>query len=151
VIHNVKHYIGILSILLFAGSVLIGGHLINGYSHLSQFISEIYAKGTEYGLHLRLFGFIPSGVLILWFAFSVEHIVSKHLKESLIKVGLIGFGLTYGLFTTLVSIFICDVGCEGNESLNQILHNIIGLLTYLFTPIFILLIGKGLSKKHKGL
>lgn len=142
---TLSYYTGILGVSLFVASVFNSGHLIEGYSHLSQFISESYASNTEYGLYLRLLGFIPSGVLILWFSFFVANGFSAVVNQSIAKVGLIGFGITYGLFTVLTSVFVCDAGCEG-ESLNQILHNVLGFLTYLTVPIFILLIGKGLSK-----
>ena len=142
---TLSYYTGILGLSLFVASVFNGGHLIEGYSHLSQFISESYASNTEYGLYLRLLGFIPSGLLILWFSFFVANGFSAIANQSIAKVGLIGFGITYGLFTALASVFVCEAGCKG-ESLNQMLHNILGLLTYLTVPIFILLIGKGLSK-----
>lgn len=126
-------------------SVFYGGHLIEGYSHLSQFISESYTSNMEYGLYLRLLGFIPSGVLILWFSSFVSNGFSTVANQSIAKIGMIGFGITHGLFTALASVFVCEAGCKG-ESINQILHNMLGLLTYATVPIFILLIGKGLSK-----
>ena len=86
-------------------SVFNGGHLIEGYSHLSQFISESYASNTEYGLYLRLLGFIPSGVLILWFSFFVANGFSAAANQSIAKVGLIGFGISYGLHTISATVF----------------------------------------------
>ena len=129
-------------------AVFNGGYLMEGYSHLSQFISEIYASGTEFGLYLRLLGFIPSGLLIFWFSLFMAKCIAIETNQVLAKVGLIGFGVTYGLFTAFSSIFICDASCDG-ESLKQILHNVLGLLTYLTVPIFIMFVGKGLSKNHR--
>ena len=45
--------------------------------------------------------------------------------------------------------FPCDSGCNKlfiDPSISQIIHNITGLLTYIFVPISILLIGIGLKK-----
>ena len=61
--------IGILGVSLFVISSIAGGLLIENYNILNQFISESYAIDTEYGIFLRIFGYIPSGILITLFCF----------------------------------------------------------------------------------
>ena len=89
---------------------------------------------------------IPSGIIITLFYFMGE----KYLEPNLIvKIGLYGIGLFYGLGTTVTGIFPCDTGCNKelvNISLSQIIHNIAALLMYLFVPFFIILIGLTIRK-----
>ena len=136
-------YIGI-SLLLF--TIFFGGLLIENYDVKNQFISESYAIDTKYGFFLRLLGYIPSGIIITLFYFHGE----KYLEPNLIvKIGLYGIGLFYGLGTTVTGIFPCDTGCNKelvNISSSQIIHNIAALLMYLFVPFFIILIGLAIRK-----
>lgn len=137
--------IGILGVSLFAATSLIGGLLIEDYSILSQYISETYAIDTDYGWSLRVFGFVPSGVFITLFCF----LGAGYFQSSkLTKIGFYGIGVFYGLATVLVSLFPCDSGCNRefiNPSSSQLIHNLVGLLTYLFVPIFMIQIGLGLK------
>ena len=72
------------------------------------------------------------------------------------KIGFWGLGIFYGIATIIVGILPCDKGCNKefiDPSVSQIIHNLTGLLTYLFVPISIIIIGVGLrkSKKYYGL
>ena len=139
-------FIGILGVSLFVISSFIGGFLIKDYSIISQFISESYAIDTEYGLHLRVFGYIPSGILLSLFSFLS---IKKLPPSKLIKNGFYGMGVFYGMATIMVGIFPCDSGCNKlliDPSISQIIHNLTGALTYVFVPICMILIGMGLKK-----
>lgn len=139
-------WIGILGVTLFAVASIVGGLQFDSYNPISQFISETYAIDTPYGKTLRYFAYIPSGILLTIFAFGA---LSKFPKSQLIKIGFWGIAIFYGFATIIVSIFPCDEGCNKewiNPSVSQIIHNLTGLLTYLFVPISILLIGIGLRK-----
>ena len=63
---SVLGFIGV-SLLLF--TFILGGLLIENYDITSQFIGETYAVDTKYSLYLRLFGYIPSGIMISLFYF----------------------------------------------------------------------------------
>jgi hypothetical membrane protein len=142
--------IGILGVSLFVISSIVGGLLIENYNILSQYISEADAIDTKYGIILRTFGYIPSGVLITLFCFlGVRYFHSSKL----IRIGFYGIGIFYGLATVIVGIFPCDSGCNKeliDPSSSQLIHNFVGLLTYLFVPIFMILIGLGLKKSHNN-
>ena len=145
--------IGTLGVSLFAIPAIIGGVLIEDYSLISQFISESDARGTKHGLALRLFGYIPSGILIAVFCFVA---LKKFQSSKLSKTGFYGLGVFYGIATMLTGIFPCDVGCNKNfidPSLSQIIHNLAGLLTYIFVPISLMIVGLGLkhSPSHNRL
>lgn len=143
-------WFGIFGVILFIVPSVLGGFQFEVYSHISQFISESYAFGTPYGIYMRLLGFIPSGILIALFAFSASKLLSK---SRLAKIGLIGFGLFYGIGTIIVGVFPCDTGCNKefiNPSISQIIHNFSGALTYLFVPVCLILIGIGSRKWNNG-
>lgn len=122
-------------------TTIVGGILFESYSHISQFISESYATGTPYGEKLRYFGFLPSGICFFLFGM----LAPKHLpKSSNIKILFLVFAIFYGLGTIAVSIFPCDEGCNPeliDPSISQLIHNVVGGITYLMVPMSILLIG----------
>jgi hypothetical protein len=136
----------ILGAVLFIITTVVGGALFDGYSHVSQYISESYAHGTEYGRFLRWFGYIPSGLLIASFYIMVARRLKDHGH---IVAGLVGFGILYGVFTSLVSVFPCDFGCNrdySEASVSQSIHTVLSLLTYTLTPFSIYLTGVGFRK-----
>lgn len=142
--------LGLLGVSLFIITTITSGMLLSNYSHLSQLISESYAIDTPYGIQLRYFGFLPSGILITAFSFlSIKYVPNSAAT----KMGLIGIGLFYGLGTVVVSIFPCDSGCNKemiNPTISQFLHNLSGLLTYLFVPICLLILGLEARKWPRG-
>ena len=136
--------IGVFGVSLLVTSFILGGLLIENYDILSQFISESYAIGTKYGLFLRIFGYIPSGILITYFCFLAVKCFQQNI---LIKIGFYGIGIFYGITSLLTGIFPCDSGCNReliDPSFSQLIHNYAALLMYVFTPISIIVIGIGL-------
>ena len=138
--------VGVVGVTLFVSSIVVGGLLIEDYSIARQYISETFAVDTEYGIMLRIFGHIPSGVLFT--IFSV--LAYKYFPPSnLTKIGFYGLALFYGIGTIVVSIFPCDSGCNKeflDPSISQMIHNLAALIIYIFTPLSIIITGIGLSK-----
>ena len=148
--NKITFLIGIVGVSLFVVSSILGGFLIENYNELSQYISESYAINTEYGKILRIFGYIPSGILITLFCFLG---VRYFQPSKLLKIGFYGIGIFYGLATVVVGIFPCDSGCNKeliDPSSSQLIHDFVGLLTYLFVPVFMILIGLGLKKSSNN-
>jgi len=148
--NKITFLIGIVGVSLFVVSSILGGFLIENYNELSQYISESYAIDTEYGKILRIFGYIPSGILIILFCFLG---VRYFQPSKLLKIGFYGIGIFYGLATVVVGIFPCDSGCNKeliDPSSSQLIHDFVGLLTYLFVPVFMILIGLGLKKSSNN-
>ncbi len=144
--NKLTFFIGILGVGLFVVAAIVGGFLMENYSVTSQYISESYAIDTEYGMALRTYGYIPSGMLLTIFAF----VASKKLPQAkLTKLGFYGLAVFYGLATILVGFFPCDSGCNKqfiDPSVSQVIHNLTGFLTYIFVPVSMILIGIGLQK-----
>jgi hypothetical membrane protein len=51
--------------VVMALTVVVAGALTPGYSHVSQYISELGARGAPQEWGVRLAGFLPSGILLL--------------------------------------------------------------------------------------
>lgn len=144
--NNLLHYMGIGGAVLFIATTIVGGYIFEGYSHISQYISESYAYGTEYGHLLRWIGYIPSGLLMGGFCFAVA---KQFNKSKYVFYGLIGYGIFYGIFTALVSVFPCDFGCNrdySDSSISQVLHSVLSVFTYTLTPLSLFSIGIGLKE-----
>ncbi len=138
---NKIFWLGILGAVFLIITTILSGLLFPNYNHVEQFISESYAIGTQNGIYLRVFGFIPSGIFITLFAFFAIRILPK---SKLTTIGLLGFGIFYGIGTIMVSIFPCDAGCNKefiDTSLSQHIHNLFGAFIYLITPVCLILIG----------
>jgi hypothetical protein len=143
--------IGILGVSLFAVASFLGGFQFENYDPISQYISETMAVGTPYGETLRLYGYIPSGILLTLFGFNA---FKQFPKSSLTKIGFWGFGIFYGIATIVVGVFPCDQGCNKeliDPSISQIIHNLTGFLTYVFVPISILIVSIGLRNSKNFL
>lgn len=137
---------GILGVTLFGVTSILGGFQFDDYNPMSQYISETMAIDTPYGKELRYFGYIPSGLLLTIFAFSALRLFPK---SNLAKTGFWGLGIFYGIATIIVGIFPCDNGCNKelvDPSTSQLIHNLTGLLTYIFVPLSIIAIGLGLRQ-----
>ena len=140
-------WLGILGVTFFVLASFLGGFLFENYNPISQLISESMAVDTPYGKALRFFGYIPSGILLTLFSFAS---IKKFPKSKLTKIGFFGIGVFYGIATIVVGLFPCDKGCNKefiDPSFSQIIHILTGLLTYIFVPVSIILIGIGLRKQ----
>jgi len=144
--NKIIYFTGIFGVLLFISTTIIATFLSQDYNSFSQLISELTATGVPNGKLLRWIGIIPSGILISIFSFLA---ISKFPNSKLSKIGFVGFGIFYGIATISVGVFPCDEGCNTdltNASISQIIHTLSGLLTYLFVPLSLFLIGFGLLK-----
>jgi hypothetical protein len=147
--NKLADFIGIVGAVLFIVTTIVGGYVFEDYSHISQYISESYASGTEYGHQLRWYGYVPSGLLIGVFCFLKARLFND---SKYTFFGFIGFGIFYGIFTSLVSVFPCDYGCNrdyADSSVPQTLHTLLSVVTYTMTPLSLYFIGFGFKKLGK--
>lgn len=113
-----------------------GGALKPEYSHISQFISELNATGSPFANTIGWFGFMPFGLLSLLLLFAVS---CKAPVKGVSRFGywlLIAEPIAY-IGSTLAP---CDAGCPIEGSTSQMLHNLLGLFTYLCTALGLFLL-----------
>lgn len=143
---SIAFWSGILGVVFFVVATFLAGLQFSEYSHVSQYISESYATGTPFGVQLRYFGFIPSGILLLIFSIGAIKVLPK---STFTIIGLLGIGIFYGGGTIVCGFFPCDAGCNRewiNPSQSQVIHNFSGSLTYLIVPVCLILAGIGARK-----
>jgi hypothetical membrane protein len=114
---------GVAGPIIFVALVVVGGFLYDGYSHVSQAISELGGEGAEYAA-LQNFNFIMVGVLVIGFAWGL----ARGRAASLLGAALVGF---FGLSSSIANgLLPCDLGCEGTTTVG-LLHNITGIAGFL--------------------
>ncbi|CAN1515125.1 Protein of unknown function DUF998 [Caulobacteraceae bacterium] len=103
-----------------------------GYSHVSQYISELGATGAPHGRLVSLGGFLPVGVLLTTFAGLAALIPPRGVLKTLGCIGLFLFALGY----LGAAVFPCDFGCRPETpSGSQMLHMAFGLAGYILAPL----------------
>ena len=126
---------GALTIVLLT---VIGGATFPGYSHASQFISELGARGAPHAQLVNFGGFLPAGVLVCAFAVLAWKVLPRSAGTAIGMVGIALFGFGY-----LVAVFFpCDAGCRpAVPSFSQLIHNALGLAGYLSAPLTLAILG----------
>ncbi len=114
---------GVIGPILFVVLIIVGGVLYEGYSHVSQKISELGGEGAEYAL-LQNLNFILFGVLVIGFSWALARWFGpSYLGPALIAL----FGLSSSIANGLLP---CDLGCSGETTVG-LLHNITGMTGFL--------------------
>jgi len=142
---NLIFWSGILGAFLFVIASILGGAQIEGYSFVSQYISESYATGLPNTQYLH-YMYIASGLLLALFGFLIPSVIQKSTG---LKIGFFLFAFVYGLGTVTTGFFPCDMGCNPDPdtaTLSQFIHNAVGFLVYAIVPFC--LIGIGFSAKN---
>ena len=137
----------ILSVLLFLSGVLLPefiGFLSSDYNSISNYLSELGAVGAEYSRVVNYFGFLPTAFSVLFITLLLQ---SNFSNTRLSRAGflLVGIGYFIGYFGAFI--FPCDFGCPSEGSFSQNMHMILGLISYLITPVGLILLGIGLRKE----
>lgn len=126
---------GVVVLLLYA---IIGGASYPGYSHVSQYLSELGAVGAPHAELVSWAGFFVFGVLIIIFSISALLALPAAWRSPLGFAGL----LLYALGSVQAAFFPCDPGCSGPDpSLSQVLHTALGGISYLSGLIGLLILG----------
>ena len=136
-----------MCLTLFLSSIILTeliGFLRSDYNLISHFISELGAAGAEYSRIINYFGFVPTAFSALIITLLLQ---SKFSNTRLSRIGilLVGIGYFIGYFGAFI--FPCDFGCPSEGSFSQNMHMILGLISYLITPVGLILLGIGLRKE----
>ena len=128
---------GVIGPVLFTLITVICASLRPGYSHISQFISELGATGSPNAQFMNFAGFIPTGLMIAMFGVSLYLLLSKHL---LTRTGSV-FITVFGLGIVVAGLFSCDIGCPREGSIENNIHDTVSGPIFLIGIIGILLHG----------
>lgn len=113
---------------------MIGAWATPGYSHVSQFISELGASGALHEMPIRFAGFLPAGLCLLLYCIAAYRSLPPTRSTS---AGLVGIAI-YAIGYVVAAFAPCDLGCRPpRPSLSQEIHNAIGLLGYVAAPCFL--------------
>lgn len=135
---KIAFWSAVLGLLVFLITVVAGGAAFPGYSHTSQFISELGATGAPHSKLVSWMGFIPSGLLLMTFAITAPLALPRSAITWLgfASIGYYAFGLVGA------GIFPCDYGCRAEQpSVGQRIHNAIAVTGYLAGITALLLLG----------
>lgn len=128
VIRTIAFWSALIAYVLLAIMVVAGGAAWPGYSHVSQFISELGATGAPHGRLVSLGGFLPIGLALTLFAVLAIFIEPRGVLRTLGFLGIVMFASGY----TVAAFYPCDFGCRPETpSPSQIIHNTAGLFGYL--------------------
>ena len=112
---------GILAPVLWASAIILCGSLRPGYSHLTQYISELGERGSSTELLMRYAGFVPTGLMHIAFAASL-YAAFRSYRLSSVAAALLALN---GLGRVVAGLFPCEPGCAGPRVLlSQKLHSL---------------------------
>ncbi len=146
-IRTIAFRAAVVGYVLLAIMIVAGGAGWPGYSHSTQFISELGATGAPHGRLVSLGGFLPIGICVTLFAVLAAMIEPRSLLRTLGFLCLVVFASGY----TAAAFFPCDFGCRpATPSFSQMMHNLFGLGGYVLGPIGLILLGIAARKWPGG-
>lgn len=115
---------GILAPAFYYLALIIASFMRPGYSHVSQFVSELGEIGAPSAPVTNYLGFVPIGVCLLAFTYALFSSVDRGWLSI---VGGILLAL-YGVSFILAGFFSCEPGCESADPiLSETIHNMSGI------------------------
>ena len=128
---------GFAAVVLAVIVPVAAGRVEPGYSHCSQFISELGAEGAVNARLVSVVGFAPIGALVLAFLAFVYGAVPGARKKAAGALSVAMVGVAY----LIAAVFPCDAGCPSSGSTSQSIHNAFGLLEYAGALVGFVLLG----------
>ncbi len=128
---------GFAAALLAFTTTVAGAAARPGYSHVSEFISELGESGAANGLLVSAAGFAPTGFLVLLFLWLAWPLFPQSRRS---LWGVCSFA-TVGISYIVTAVARCDPGCPSTGSLSQTVHNQFGVLQYVGSFVGLVLLG----------
>jgi len=122
----------IVGLVVYYPFVLFGGAALKTeYNHVSQYISELNATGSDWSWQIGYLGFLPLGLL------GLVLLVVVAPRARLNGISKIGCWLLVAEPVAYVgSAFApCDLGCPATGSLSQNAHNVLSVITLPMTTL----------------
>jgi len=136
---------GFAAVLLASTTTVVGAAARPGYSHVSQFISELGEVGAASGLLVSAAGFAPTGFLVLLFLWLAWPLFPQS-RRSLWGVGSFA---SVGIAYIVTAVARCDAGCPSTGSLSQAVHNQFGVLQYVGSFTGLVLLGAEFGRSDR--
>jgi hypothetical protein len=116
----------VATLAFWVGFYAVGGSIKPGYSHLSNYVSELNATGTPWATTLSFAGFLPLALLLAAFLYTAEPLVRVQGPSRL------GYLLLWSQSLAFLGVVVapCDPGCPVVGSPTQAIHNLLGIVTY---------------------
>jgi hypothetical membrane protein len=130
-------YAGLAAPVVLTVAIVLAGRFETGYSHISQFVSELGAVGASHQKSFNYGGLFLSGLLTFLFALGLYVRVKPRalFVTSSVLVALAGFG------RLVAGIFPCDAGCVMEDmSISAAIHasaGFVALTSGAFAPLFL--------------
>ena len=122
----------VVGLVVYYPLVLFGGAALKAeYSHVSQYISELNATGSEWSWQIGYLGFLPLGLL------GLVLLVVVAPRARLNGISKIGCWLLVAEPVAYVGSVVapCDLGCPAMGSFSQNAHNVLSVFTLLMTTL----------------
>jgi hypothetical protein len=138
---------GFAAIALALVTTLAGGAARPGYSHVSQYISELGETGAVNGALVSALGFAPTGIAMLLFLALAAPSLPRARGTALGLACFAGAGVAY----VVSALARCDAGCpsSGAISTRQAIHNAFGVYEYLGAFAGLLLLGAAFRRSKR--
>ena len=138
---------GILTPIVWFGSVLLAASFQDGYSHYFNYMSELAARGLHHAYVMRLGGFFITSIMLILYSITFPTTIKYKGKAKTIAFFLL---LAHAIFLNGAGVFPCDPGCSPeNPTCDQNLHDFFGAITILILPIGIMIWGYVFSKSSE--
>ena len=111
---------GVLAPLLWVSAIVFCGTLRPGFSHFTQYISELGERGSSTELLMRYGAFVPTGLMHIAFAATLAT-AFRSSRSGVLAAMLLGLN---GLARIGAGFFPCEVGCGEAASLGQRMHSL---------------------------
>jgi hypothetical membrane protein len=125
-IYRIGNLCGILAPIVWASAIVLCGSLRPGYSHVTQYISELGERGSSTELIMRYAGFVPTGLMHAAFA-AFLYVAFKGSRLASFAAALLALN---GLARVAAGMFPCETGCAGGGLISQRLHNLSALVGF---------------------
>lgn len=124
---SLSRYGGLLASVTFATAIVVVGSLRPSYSHVTQLVSELGESGGAYSALFNCAGFLPTGLLLLTFAFPLRAwLRERGMGGSVaVLVGIHALGMAAAAWVS------CDVTCHPTSPTTmQVGHDVIAAIKF---------------------